>query len=893
MSVTIASLTFEHHRSPIGIGEAMPRLSWRFDGSAQFWTQEAYDIEIQRNSCSSPELYTVASQTSVLAPWPSSPLKSSESATVRVRAYAHGGLQTPWSEPAVVETGLLRVEDWTAALIETTHEIDAKTAHPPTLFRRLFKLKGAVRSARLYVTAHGVYEAHINGERVGDDVLAPGWTNYNYELPYQTFDVTSLLKAGADNAIGIQVAEGWYCGRLGAMEGGRRINFWGNRIGVIAQLAVTYEDERSETIVSDGEWKYSASAVLESSIYNGEIYDLAKEQVEWSSPGFDAKNWILVGLKEHDKTLLRAPDGPPLRPTQRMAVKEIIKSPSGKTILDFGQNLVGYVQLQVPQGLAGHEITFIHTEVLEKGECATAPLRTARATDKLILAGGTASSSRTWHPSFTYHGFRYVEITNWPNEDVDSTDFTAIIIHTDMKRLGTFECSDPQINRLHENVVWSMRGNFFSIPTDCPQRDERLGWTGDVQAFAPTASFLYDCNGILKAWLRTVAAEQKAGGNGVPPLAPMAIWCDCTVLVPWDLYKASGDPAILLAQFASMEDWLENGIPRNEQGLWAQTTVQLGDWLDPNAPPGRPDAGITDGQLVANAFLVQSTTVMSKICAVLGYNDKATSYAQQATKLRALFADEYITPHGRTVSDSQTAIALCILFDLFPTPEQRVHAIERIKFLICDKSRFKIATGFAGTPILGPALTAAGQTQLFYRMLMNTRNPSWLYSVKMGATTMWERWDSMLPDGSLNSADMTSFNHFALGSIGHWMHATIGGLKILEPGWKRFSVAPELGGRLTSAKVEYESPYGAVRSAWRVEGAEMVLDVKVPPNSTAEVKFGSEVTSVGSGEYSFRTTKTFFPFIRSKVGDSGNSRRTPLAESEMSESEVRNDRMSV
>lgn len=567
--------------------------------------------------------------------------------------------------------------------------------------------------------------------------------------------------------------------------------------------------------------------------------------------------------KKHDARLLRAPDGPPIRSTETLPVLNIIKSPSGKKILDFGQNLVGHVRIKIPEGGKGHAIRLVHTEVLEHGECATRPLRKAKATDTLILSGKTPSA-QWWEPRFTFHGFRYVELNGWPQLEIDPTHFVAVVIHTDMKKTSSFESSNPYLNRLYQNIIWSMRGNFVGIPTDCPQRDERLGWTGDIQAFAPTAAFLYDCQGMLKNWLRNLAFEQKSGGNGSPPLFspnamsipafPLAIWGDATILVPWDLYLASGDASILSSQFESMQDWIDHGIPRNAQNLWGPTTIQLADWLDPIAPADRPGNGSTEAQLVANCFLIRITDVMAQVCQVLGHHEKAKLYSGQSSSMRIAFASEYITPNGRITSDSQTAIALGIHFKLFPTQAQQNHAAERLEELVRQRSRFKIATGFAGTPIIGHALSSVGKTQLFYRMLMNAKSPSWLYPVSMGATTMWERWDSMLPDGSINPGEMTSFNHYALGSVADWMHAVIGGLSTLEPGWKRFRVAPQPGGRLTSARVDFQSPYGKLTSSWRVEKDELILEVAVPPNTTAVVLLGLEVPqTVGSGKYTFRT----------------------------------------
>lgn len=418
-----------------------------------------------------------------------------------------------------------------------------------------------------------------------------------------------------------------------------------------------------------------------------------------------------------------------------------------------------------------------------------------------------------------------------------------------------------------ENIRWGMRGNFLSIPTDCPQRDERLGWTGDIHIFAATANYLYDTCGMLKSWMKDLTFEQMADGSGIPPFFcpnvflkdpkyPTAIWGDVTVGLPWNLYKSYGDQNILSQQMESMQAWLGNGIIRDKTtGLWKDDSYQFGDWLDPKAPSDEPGNSITDPQLVANAYLVHTTFLMHKSCVALGLHKLAETYHESALKLKAMYQERYITPEGRVVSDSQTAIALSIHFNLFKTPAQEAVAASRLKSLILRDSRFKIATGFAGTPAIGHALSRVGLSQLFYRMLYHRKVPSWLYQVTMGATTMWERWDSMLPDGSINPGEMTSFNHYALGAVADWMHINIGGLSMLEPGWRKFLISPIPGGDLTSASTRFLSPYGMIIVNWAITGSDFTLSAVVPPNTKAEillpgVENGSTI-SVGSGKHEF------------------------------------------
>jgi len=860
MSVQILHLSFEHYRDSVGIAERKPRISWRFSGDAQNWVQKSYELGISRGG-ETEETYKISSSDSVLVPWPGNPLSSGERATVRVRAFGdEESVSTAWSSPAVVEAGLLRPEDWKCALIESSIPATADSPIQPILFRRTFNVARKIKAARFYGTAHGVYEAEINGKRVGDHVLSPGWTSYQHRLHYQTFDVTELLQDG-QNAIGAHVGEGWYAGRLGFMS---KRNIYGSRLGFVCQLKIIYDDGETEYVVSDSHWRSSTGAIISSEIYDGETYDARLEQPGWSSPGFDDGKWAAViptGLKSITDILVPI-EAAPVRRMQEVTAQKIIKSPSGKVIVDFGQNLVGWLRIHV-KGPAGHKITFTHTEVLENGECATRPLRNAAAKDTIILSGDEI----LYEPKFTFHGFQYVEIVGWPSDDQmpKLEDLTAVVVHSDMERTGWLECSEPLLNKLHENIIWGMKGNFLSIPTDCPQRDERLGWTGDIHVFASTATFLFDSTGMLQDWLRNLACEQLADGGTVPPLVspnvlgpmgrlPHAIWGDAVISTPWDLFKASGDNKILSEQYESMKRWIDEGIPRNKDGLWdGDKCHQLGDWLDPMAPPDDPGNGRTDGNLVADAFLYGMTNFMLKISELLGEKEDEVRYQEASTRIKKLFNNEYITANGRVISDSQTSIALAIYFGLFTTPAQQLVAAERLEFLIRSKSRFKVATGFAGTPIIGHALTMTGMTQLFYRMLLHRKNPSWLYPVMMGATTVWERWDSMLPDGSINPGEMTSFNHYALGSVAHWMHKVMGGLSSLEPGWRKILVKPIPGGSITRTKTSYLSPYGLACVEWEVKDEVFKMNVTIPPNTTAEVFLpGSDTCqTVGSGQHSF------------------------------------------
>ena len=851
----VTHVRFEHLREAIGIGTDKPRLSWRIDTQKPGWTQDAYEIEFynsagQLNGTSG----MVKSGQSVLVEWPFAPLASRERRGIRVRVRDIDGEGSEWSETTHVETGLLKPTDWSAQFITPAWDEDTTRTQPCPFLRREFRLDKKVNQARLYITSLGAYEAEINGQRVGDQVLAPGWTSYDHHLAYQTFDVTGMLHEGP-NAIGAILGEGWFRGRLG-FGGGRR-NIYGERLALLAQLEVTFTDESTQTICTDSSWRAATGPVLSSEIYDGEKYDARLEQTGWSQAGFEDASWSAVRPIEHNQAILTAPMGPPVRRMEVLAPVTQTNMPSGRILLDFGQNLVGHLRLSV-QGPAGQTITLRHAEVLENGELSTRPLRHARATDTYILK---ETGLETWEPRFTYHGFRYAEVSGWPGE-LKAGAVAAVVCHSDMERTGWFECSDELVNRLHQNVVWSMRGNFFSIPTDCPQRDERLGWTGDIQVFSPTASFLFDSAGFLGSWLADLAAEQaETGGVAffVPGMQnktnlhpPAAAWGDAAVVVPWVLYQHFADSAILERQFDSMKAWVEQVNRAAGKGHLWDTGMQFGDWLDPAAPPDRPGAARTPPFVVATAYFARSAELVGQAARVLGRKQDEDHYIKLARDVRKAFNENYVTPAGRILGDSATAYTLALQFALLPEEGQRRLAGTRLVQLL-RANRYRINTGFVGTPIICDALSSLGEYDAAYRLLMTRENPSWLYPVMMGATTIWERWDSLLPDGSVNPGEMTSFNHYALGSVADWLHRTVAGLAPAEPGYKKIEIRPIPGGGLTHASARLVTPYGLAKSAWNIADGRLRLDVTLPPNTTGTVTLpgDGQTFSVACGHYTW------------------------------------------
>ncbi|WP_155370029.1 glycoside hydrolase family 78 protein [Catellatospora vulcania] len=836
-------LRFEHLGEALGTHRTTPRLSWHTSTD-----QVAYEIAVDGGL----QPYTtgrIDDTDSSLRPWPAPPLTSRQRRHVRVRAWsADRPDPSEWSTPAVIETGLLHPHDWQATAISPHPDAAGPLPRPAMLLRRDFTATAPVTAARLYATAHGLYEMEINGRRAGDHVLAPGWTSYPDRLRYQTFDVTDLLHDGA-NTIGAWLADGWYRGLVG-FNGGTR-DHYGTRTALLAQLELHHPDGTTTVVATDRNWRSTTSPITATGLYEGERHDARNEHRGWSSPGFDDRTWAGVTEQELDLTRLTAPVGPPVRRIQTLNPVAELTSPSGRRIIDFGQNISGRLRIRV-RGNAGQVIRLRHAEVLEHGELCTRPLRNAPSVDEYVLAD--RDDVQEWEPRFTIHGFRYAQIDAETDVDVE-----AVVIHTDMSPAGRFDCSDPLLTRLHDNVVWSMRGNFVDLPTDCPQRDERLGWTGDIAAFAPTATYLYDCTGLLTSWLADLAAEQVRFGTvphyvpWVPvlfDLAPAAAWGDAAVLVPWTLYQRTGDLQILADQYPSMTAWVEQiAAIAGPAHLW-NTGFQFGDWLDPAAPPRRPDQARTDPYLVASAYHTHTTALLADIAALLGRPEDRRRYAELAAAARQAFTTEFVTASGRMASDAPTAYALAIMFDLLPDG-LRKRAGRRLAELVADNDHF-IATGFVGTPLICDALTATGHLDTAYHLLTQTGCPSWLYPVTMGATTTWERWDSMLPDGSVNPGEMTSFNHYALGAVADWMHRTVAGLAADAPGYRRLRIAPRPGGGLTHARTEHLTPHGTAAVAWHRDGGTLHVQVTAPAGTTAVVDLpGQAPTVVGSGTHTF------------------------------------------
>jgi alpha-L-rhamnosidase len=855
-SVRVERLRTDGRDNPLGLGNPTPRFSWQLRGDARAITQSAWQVRVAASDADlkkgKPLVWDsgkVASGESILRPYAGPALASGTRYAWQVQVWDGAGAASGWSAPASFEMGLLSPSDWKASWIEST--IKEESDSPPSpILRHEFVLKKPVRSARVYVTSHGAYELHLNGARVGDDVLMPGWTSFRKRIQYQVYDVTPMLKRGP-NAVGAVLGNGWFRGNIGYR---RKFKHYGDSLALLAQIVVTYQDGRTETIGTDPSWKVTTGPILMSEIYHGETYDARLEIPGWSAAGFDDSKWAAVRVADHAKDVLVATEGPTVKRIEEIKPKAILKTPSGLTVVDMGQNMVGWVRLAV-NGPAGKTVTLRHTEVLDKqGEFYTANLRAAKQLVAYTLRGGGAE---VYEPHFTFQGFRYVDVSGYPGElTLDSV--TGVVVHSAVAPASEFTTSAPLVNQLQHNIIWGQKGNFVDVPTDCPQRDERLGWTGDAQAFARTAAFNADVSGFFRKWMKDVAADQYENGS-VPFVVPDVLtspgrneagsagWGDAAVIVPWTMYLTYGDPTFLSDQYPSMTKWV--GFMRERAGadyIW-DGDFHFGDWLAYATTRSDYPGATTSKELIATAFYAHATDLVAQSARVLGKADDAAKYEAELVKIKAAFVKEFVTSAGRVGEATQTAYVLALQFDLLPE-SMRANAAARLAGEI--RERGHLTTGFLGTPYLCHVLSRYGYLAEAYKLVERQEYPSWLYPVTKGATTIWERWDGIKPDGSFQDEGMNSFNHYAYGAIGEWMYRVMAGLEIDEkaPGYKHFFVQPRPGGTFTSASAKHETPYGAARSAWTLSGGRFELAVDVPPNTTATVRLpGAALASVTEG----------------------------------------------
>ncbi len=879
-----ASLRTEYRFDPMGIDEPRPRLSWIVESEERGQIQTAWHVLV----AGSPAILAedrgdlwdsgrVEGDEAAAVVYAGAPLRSGTLCHWKVAVWDRDGNRSAWSRPALWSMGLLEASDWKAQWIG--HDAPALAAPasggtlrlpPPRYLRHGFLLERAPRRATVHVSAQGLYELHLNGRRVGDDRLAPGWTDYDRRVYYRTYDVTPLLSRGA-NAIGAVLADGWYAGYVG-FGGGR--DLYGDRIRLLAQLDVELDDGTRVTVATGPGWKGSTGPLLEADLLMGERYDSRLEQPGWDAPGFDDSAWHPVDVTPRIGARLQAHPGPPVRELPPVDPVSVTEPQPGRYVFDLGQNFAGVVRLTVA-GRSGDVITLRHAEALDPdGTVYTANLRSARATDTYVCRGG---GPETWQPAFTFHGFRYVEVTGLPGGSLRAV--TGIPLTSDTPAAGSFRCSEEMLERLFSNIRWTQYANFIDVPTDCPQRDERLGWTGDAQAYAATACMVADVQAFFTKWLIDLADAQRADGQ-FPMVAPLRsrgvsadggpAWADAGVICPWTIYEVYGDRRLLERHYGSMRRFVDFCTKRSAPDLLPPAEFHcFGDWLNVGAE--------TPHDVIFMAYFARSTDLTARAARALGREAEAAELEALHERIRASFNRAFVGADGRVKGDTQTGQVLALRFGLVEGALRDAAA----RYLVADIERrgWRLSTGFVGTKDLLPVLSEIGRDDVAWRLLLGRDFPSWGYTIGHGATTIWERWDGWTPEKGFNDPGMNSFAHYAFGAVGEWMFGAIGGIATDGPGFKRIVVNPRPGGGLRWARVRYRSIRGAIESAWTVDGGSLTLEVTIPANTTAVVHVpardaalvtesgrpaaqaewvrflraaeGRAVYEVGSGRYSF------------------------------------------
>lgn len=828
------NLRIEYMDNPVGLDTPNPRFSWHLVSSAQEVMQTAYQVTVTKDTQEVWNSGKVEADTSILVEYAGLPLQASTLYQIHVTAWDNQGNQA--SIEGYFETGLLKGSNFTADWI--THSFPDDETSPP-IFQKIFTVDKEIQSARLYASSLGVYEISINGNRVGDHYFTPGWTNYKERLQYQTYSLDGLLEQR--NRIEITVGNGWYKGIFGFTC---TPNHYGDRVAAIAELHIVYTDGSKEVIVTDESWKVTKGPIRSSEIYMGETYDSCyADDTLYDVAPFSYSNERLV-----------AQESEPVSITRRLPAVKLFTTPKGEQVIDFGQILTGFVELQIT-GREGQIITIRHAEVLDKeGNLYTETLRQAVSIDRFICNG----KEQVFRPHFTFHGFRYIAVEGL--EVIQPERFTACVLHSHLEETGSLTTSNAMVNQLFSNIQWSQRGNFLDIPTDCPQRDERLGWTGDAQVFAGTAAFNMNVASFFTKWLRDLASEQTEE-YGVPQIIPnilgnqegAAAWGDAAVIVPWTMYQMYGDLRLLGQQYDSMKGWVDYITGRcGANGLW-QTGFQYGDWLGLDKEEiSNERTGATDVYLVANAYYAYSTELLAKAARVLNRSEDASKYETLHRQIKSAFQEEYISATGRLVSETQTACVLALHFNLVDDKHR-----ERVrKNLESNIGQHKnhLTTGFVGTPYLCHVLSENQMHELAGVLFLKEDFPSWLYAVKKGATTIWERWNSILPNGDFDTSGMNSLNHYAYGSIGEWMYRKLAGINEIEPGFKKILIHPRFIKGISAVEANYHSVYGEIKSSWSCRNGEIIVNVTIPANSTAVIKLPEQedAIKVGSGEYCYR-----------------------------------------
>lgn len=892
----LTDLTIEHLKTPLGIDTKRPRFGWKIHSTQKNTVQNSFRIQIFQGRTLAADTKLVESSESIEITVPDFEAEPMTEYLVSVSVTDnHGqtasldsrfetgrmdvGFENDWIEPVQEPTpaSMNRGEESMDAAVESKDgERDFHEFRPAQYIRIPFEIRKAVKKARVYATAHGLYRLKVNGISPDDREFAPENTAYNKILLYQTYNITPFLRKGG-NVIGITLADGWWAGRVG-MTGD--CCQYGNTTAVLLDTVIEYTDGTRETIPSNSGIS-STEAIVFSDLFVGEKYDARAEKESWFLPEYDDSTWIPVEKKDYDKSHVTGQHHAPIRPVSIFHPARIFTAPNGDTIIDAGQNLAGNTEFTVTAP-AGTVITLEHFEQLGKdGNYFRNILGSNKEqTDIYITKEGT----QTYRPAFTYHGFRYIRITGWPGE-ISTRDFRIFALASEMDTIGSFHCSDERLNQLQSNIWWSQVSNTISIPTDCPQR-EKAGWTGDVMVYAPTLCFNRNADAFLSSWMDNVRLEQLENG-AIPMIVPYFTayskflrsalgsdtscgWGDAVLIVPYRVYEAYGDKRILQDNYDAMKKWVRyieeratNHHPKDYDSwdeehktrsryLW-NTDFHFGDWLIPSLVLGNPDANAMSNTAVATmgivgpAYYAFSTKYMSRIASILGKEEDAEYYAKLCQKIREAFIEEYVHDDGTIDADFQGIYVIALAMDLVKD-ETRPKMVEHLVKLI-EENDFRLDTGFLSIPFLMDVLCDNGKADVAYKLLFQTSCPSWLYEINAGATTMWESWGAITEDGTVSTY---SYNHYAFGCVGEWMYRHLGGLQATSPGYKTFRIEPACDSGLSSVSAAEETPYGRISTFWIKKDGMITLHVEVPANTQAEIVLpDGETVIVGSGTYDF------------------------------------------
>lgn len=850
--MTITHLRCEYLSNPLGIDTVVPRLSWILNSVTRGQRQTAYQILVADNKAlleiDAANLWdsgkATSDQTNQVV-YNGLTLKSRQQCFWKIRSWDMNGIPTNYSDVASWEMGFLDPSEWEANWIGLPNPLNKKLP-PSPYFRKTIHCDGIVKKARLYVSAKGVYEGFINGTRVGNAIFAPGWTDYDKRIQYQTYDVSNQLQDG-ENVLGLILGTGWYSGHIGFAD---RNNHYGSQPRIMAQLHVVYEDGTSQVIETDASWSASFGPILYSDFLAGEWYDARLEMKNWCVAGFDASNWKAVTVYPPSNVHLVADCSEPVRITNEIKPLAITSLSDTTYIVDMGQNMVGWLRLHA-KGVAGTTIQLRFAEILNAdGTLYTENLRTAKQTDTYILGGvpiADYDGVEVFEPHFTFHGFRYVEVTGYPGE-LTPDRLTGCVINSAMTQTGNFSCSSALINQLQQNIYWGQIGNFLSVPTDCPQRDERLGWLGDAQIFIRTATYNMDVAAFFTKWMEDVVDAQ--GSNGAfPDIAPRLInladgapaWGDAGVIIPWTMYQVYGDTQFITRYWDAMTRWMNYLTLANPQFLRvARLNNNFGDWLSIEAQ--------TPTEVMATAYFGYDALLMSRMAHAIGRPVESDRYKTLYENVRRAFIAAYISEDGHVTGETQTAYVLALYTGLVPD-DRRERAV---RYLVEDIARRgnHLSTGFVGVSYLCPVLCENGFTDIAYQLALNETFPSWGYSIKHGATTIWERWDGWTAENGPQDAAMNSFNHYSLGSIGQWLYQYVTGIDTdkRSAGYKHIQLRLYLDPRLTNARGEYDSVNGKIVSQWEYQDDFLMWTIVIPPNTTATVTLPTaSLTDVSEG----------------------------------------------